>query len=289
MPKARLNGVEAFYELHGQGVPALFIHGGYGGAATTLVPQPPIVPDILPADRVQTITYDRRSAGRSEYVSTAYAVADLAADALALLDYLSHDRAIIIGSSAGGPIALQFALAYPQRVIALGLPNTGANLSSTERAVGVERRTLVERARTEGDRTVFAERKERLRQAPATGSAAPTPEAATRAQERQRRVQAALDQVNDEDLCRYFVGELRNYGAYIDVDFTPRLGDLRMPVCIIHGDADAVVPFAWGEALHHGIPGSEFHSIAGGGHGILMWPAGAAALREWVLKVITAA
>lgn len=286
MPKARVNGVETSYEVQGTGVPALFIHGGYGGAATTLVPQPPIVPHILPAERVQTITYDRRGAGRSEYVLSPYTVADLAADARALLDYLGHERAIVIGSSAGGPIALQFALAHPERVLALCLPNTGANLSSTERAVGRERRALVERARAEGIDAVFTERKASLRQPPPVATAALPPAVAARGEEQRQRLQAALAGVSDGDLCRYFAGELRNYGAYIDVDFTPRLGELRMPVCIIHGDADAVVPFAWGEALHRGIPGSEFHTVPGGGHGILMWPGGAAALRDWVLRMI---
>lgn len=285
MAFAAIHGVQTNYETQGTGVPALFIHGGYGGAATTLVPQPATVAGILPPERFQTITYDRRSAGRSEYTLTPYTLADLAGDAAALLDHLGHERAIIIGSSAGGPIALQFALAYPERVIGLGLPNTGANLSSEERAVGRERRRLVERAGAEGDAVVFAERQEQLRRAPASGVTPPGAGAADRARERSEQVQAALTAVGEDDLRRYFSGELRNYGAYLDVDFTPRLGELLMPVCIIHGDADAVVPFAWGEALQRGILGAEFHRIAAGGHGILMWPEAASALRDWALRI----
>jgi pimeloyl-ACP methyl ester carboxylesterase len=285
MPTATVNGVRTNYEVHGRGTPALFIHGGYGGAATTLVPQPAIIPDILPADRIETITYDRRGAGLSAYVTAPYTLPDLAADARALLEYLGHDRAIIIGSSAGGPIALQFALSYPEQVIALALPNTGANLSSIERPVGRERRSMLERARSEGVQAVFAERKEKLRQPPAAATPGPDPAATERARERERRLREALAATTDDELCRYFAGELRNYGAYIDIDFSSRLGELRMPVCIIHGDADAVVPFAWGEQLHQGIPGSEFHRIPGGGHGILLWPAAAAALREWAVNV----
>lgn len=285
MPRATVNGVELSYEVHGQGVPALFIHGGYGGAVSTLVPQPSNVPDILPQDRIQTITYDRRGAGASEYVLTEYDLTDLAADAAALLDHLGHQRAIIIGSSAGGPIALQFALSYPERVIGLCLPNTGANLASPERAAGRERRALVERARAEGDHAVFVERKERLRQAPPVGATPPDPAARSRAEQRQQRIIEALAGVSDADLERYFIGELRNYAAYLDFDFTPRLAGLRMPVCIIHGDADATVPFAWGEALHQGIPGSEFHRVPDGGHGILQWQGGADALRDWALRL----
>lgn len=286
MPTARVNGIETYYEVTGQGVPTLFIHGGYGGAPTTLVPQQGVEPDILPKDVFATIVYDRRSAGRSQYIAEPYTLPDLAADAAGLLDHLGHDRAIIIGSSAGGPIALQFALNYPERVIALGLPNTSANLSNPERAVGRDRRELVDRAAKEGDRAVFEERKARLREAPAMGAVAPVPGMKERMEERQRSLTEALGKVSDEDLFRYYQGELRNYGAYIDFDFTPQLAELTMPVCIIHGDADGTVPFAWGEALHHGIAGSEFHRIGGGEHGILRWPDGAAALREWALRVI---
>ena len=174
-------------------------------------------------------------------------------------------------------------------MLGLALPNTGPNLASPERAAGRERRTLVERLEAEGLAAVFATQKERLRRAPAPGVMPPVPGAVERAEERRQAVQRTLDQASDEDLARYYAGELRNYGAYLEADFTPRLHELRMPVCIIHGDADATVPPAWGDALHRGIPGSELHVIPGGGHGILQWPEGAAALRGWVLRIISAA
>jgi hypothetical protein len=52
VPKATVNGVELFYEIHGEvggsGQPVIFIHGGYGGAATAVVPPlPPEVTGIL--------------------------------------------------------------------------------------------------------------------------------------------------------------------------------------------------------------------------------------------------
>ncbi|MGH7258263.1 MAG: alpha/beta fold hydrolase, partial [Nitrospiraceae bacterium] len=58
-----------------------------------------------------------------------------------------------------------------------------------------------------------------------------------------------------------------------------------LPVCIIHGTADATVPYAWGEALHRAIPRSEFHPVEGAAHGVLQWPAAAAALGGWVLRL----
>src|SRR3954451_4029275 len=101
MPHASVNGVELFYEVQGTGQPVLFIHGGYGGAESAVVPKlPPEITGILPADRFQVITYDRRNAGQSEFTTDHYTIDDLAADALALLDHIGAGRTIIVGSSA---------------------------------------------------------------------------------------------------------------------------------------------------------------------------------------------
>ncbi len=280
MPEASVNGVETHYEVQGAGTPVLFIHGGYGGAATTLIPVPNVIRSVLPQDRFHLVTYDRRCCGQSEYVLREYTLVDLAADAAALLGHLGIGRAIIVGSSAGGPVALQFALAYPQRVLALSLPNTGANLMDRSRAVSVQRAQLVERFRKDGARAVFESRKEQLRTPPEVAGAA----AAEMAVRRESLV-AALAALPEDDLFRYSTGEICNFAAYLGFDFAPRLHELKMPVSVIHGTADATVPFEWGKALHDGIPQSEFHPIEGGVHGIIGNAAAAEVLRAWGSRV----
>ena len=274
-----MNGVELWYERHGAGLPLLFIHGGYGGAGSTLGPATEeVIVSILPPERVQTIVYDRRNAGRSQYVLAPFTLADLVADAAALLDYLGHRRAVIVGSSAGGPIAMLFALTHPERTIGLALPNTGADLLSEERQVGRERRALIERLEREGAEAVFAGRREALRE----------------------QAGAAQGAVSDDDLRRYSTGEIYNFAAYRGYDLTGRLSELAelaergLPVCVIHGTADETVPFAWGEALHRAIPGSEFHTIEGGGHGILRWQTrgrrcGSGCLESWTGRGLASA
>ena len=118
MPFATVNGIRLSYESIGEGVPLLFIHGGYGGAATTLAPQTHAIRTILPRDKVRTILYDRRNAGLSDYTDAHYTLKTIAADALGLLDHLQIKRAIVVGTSAGGPPALEIALSHPERVIA---------------------------------------------------------------------------------------------------------------------------------------------------------------------------
>ena len=280
MPFADVNGVRLFYESIGEGVPLLFIHGGYGGAATTLAPLPQAIETILPRDKVRTIVYHRRNAGLSQYTDAHYTMATIAGDALGLLDHLGIKKAIVVGSSAGGPPALEIALSNPERVIALCLPNTGANLASLERPQGKTRLELVQRCKSEGDRAVFEERKASLRIPVPSESKDPVEIA------RQEKLKAALQTVSDDDLFRYSVGEIRNFEAYLGVDYTQRLGELKMPICIIHGTADRVVPYTWGEALHKAIPQSEMHPIPDADHGILSYEGAAGALRDWVSRVL---
>jgi 3-oxoadipate enol-lactonase len=166
---------------------------------------------------------------------------DLADDARALLDHLGAGRTIVIGSSAGGPIAIQFALKYPQRTLALCLPNTGPNLMNPARPRSTAFNELVALARSEGDRAAFESRKAALRQAPVLGGPRANDPAAIA---RNAAVAEALQTISDDDLFRYSTGEVRNLEAYQGFDFTSRLGELTMPVRIIPGTADATVPIA---------------------------------------------
>ena len=106
MPTAKINDIEMSYEVQGTGTPALFIHGGFGGTASTILPpQPRVIADILPLDQVQLVTYDRRCAGQTDYVLDEYTLDDLAADTRALLEHPGIDRSIVIGDSMGGMVA----------------------------------------------------------------------------------------------------------------------------------------------------------------------------------------
>ena len=194
MPFANVNGVRLSFESVGEGVPLLFIHGGYGGAATTLAPQNHAIKTILPRDKVRTILYDRRNAGLSDYGDAHYTLATTRRRRARPARSSGIGKAIIVGTSAGGPIALEIALSKPERVIALCLPNTGANLASLERPQGKTRLELVQRSKSEGDRAVFEGRKASLRIPVPSDSKDPAEVA------RQEKLKAALQTVSDDDL-----------------------------------------------------------------------------------------
>jgi pimeloyl-ACP methyl ester carboxylesterase len=288
MPTMPVNGVETYYEVQGEGTPVLFIHGGFGGAPSTLVPSERVITGLLPQDRIRLITYDRRSCGQSQYILEPYTLEDLAADARALLDRLGIERAIVIGDSMGGMVAQQYALSFPETVIALALVETGVDLMD-DTVWGKQMRDEVAWAERDGAAAVFEARRDRLRNPPAPPATQEFPqELAERVRAQQSAYADAVAQISDDELLTYFAGALRNEAAFIGYDFENDLGAFSMPVCVIHGNADRVVPLDLGQELRDWIPGAEFHEIEGGTHGILAFAAAAEALRDWVLRMATA-
>ncbi|MCZ6888502.1 MAG: alpha/beta hydrolase [Gammaproteobacteria bacterium] len=295
MPTAHVNGIALHFEDSGQGIPVLFIHGGYGGPATTLVEPtlPPIVSALQGVARV--ITYDRRSAGRSQYVLDAYTMGDIATDAAALIDYLEIERCIVVGSSAGGPIAIQFALNWPERLLGLALPNTGPALmceapsgfdEPLPEGVALRKRRIrhfldqVEDAARLGDKAYFETHEEDIRNPRMPPGASATPNDTT------RRIQQALAAASSDVLFECYIGMLRNYSAYIDVDFTAALDQVHTPTFIVHGTADRVVPIEYAQVLQQRIPQTEYHAIDGAGHGILFNIPAQRRLARWVAALI---
>jgi pimeloyl-ACP methyl ester carboxylesterase len=100
-----------------------------------------------------------------------------------------------------------------------------------------------------------------------------------------------LDQLrpalSNADLFTYSTGEIRNYEAFLGYDFTTRLGELEMPVLIVHGTSDGTVPFEYAERMHHLIPGSDFHAIEGADHGITAYPEAQTVTSAWLQRMAT--
>ena len=67
----------------------------------------------------------------------------------------------------------------------------------------------------------------------------------------------------------------------LHVDLTARLPELRMPVLVVHGDHDTVVPFEYGRILADAIPQARFVAFPGVGHGMLMLPEVQQVVLDW--------
>ncbi len=118
MPKVTANGIEIYYESHGDGQPLVLISGiGY-----TNWQWHRMVPYL--ADRFQVITFDNRGVGQTDKPAGPYSAHMLAADTVGLLDALGIDKAIIMGHSMGGFIAQALALEFPHKLEKLILAST---------------------------------------------------------------------------------------------------------------------------------------------------------------------
>jgi pimeloyl-ACP methyl ester carboxylesterase len=227
MPKERINGFSMYYEVAGEGVPLLFVHGGLGGGRGSAGFRQL---HMAALSRYATvIAFDRRAAGQSEAPATGYGFDCFVADILALLDSLGCQRAVLMGTSAGGPQVLQCALDHPERVMGLVL---GSTASQTVRV-------------------------------PPELAALTTYLGTTALSDLQKTLGQASGGVVGGILQTYLAYHL--HGDPI----AERLAEIEAPALVLHGTADEEVPFAEGRRLHVGLRNASLVSFEGGGHGIM--------------------
>lgn len=101
-----------YYETRGSGPAIVLLHDGLLSAVTWDEVWEPL------ASRHQVIRYDRRGYGRSELPTKSYSSTE---DLQKLLTHLKRQHAVIVGSSSGGALAIDFAIAHPQMVDGLFL------------------------------------------------------------------------------------------------------------------------------------------------------------------------
>jgi len=120
MPRARVNDIDLYYQVHGQGHPLLLIQGFGGGHEGWFFQTRAF------KKHYQVIVFDNRGIGRTDRSPAPYTIKTMADDAIGLLNHLGIDSAHVLGMSLGGMVAQEVAIGYPQRVIKLVLVCTSA-------------------------------------------------------------------------------------------------------------------------------------------------------------------
>ena len=136
-----VNDARLWYDETGSGDAVLLLHGGLGDSGLW----EPVVPFL--AERFRTIRTDLRFYGRSTGPAVPWSWQE---DVVGVLDALEIDRAALVGLSLGGKLALDVALAQPERLWALGLvaPGLGGHDGT---AYSEEQEARYEAAEAEGD------------------------------------------------------------------------------------------------------------------------------------------
>src|SRR5436309_5275528 len=123
MPYAKNGDVELYYETFGQSTdPTLLLVNGLGSQCINFRAE---WCEKFAAEGFFVIRFDNRDVGLSTKFENVpvdevpYTLSDMAADAVAVLDALSVDRAHVMGVSMGGMIVQAMALEHPERLISL--------------------------------------------------------------------------------------------------------------------------------------------------------------------------
>ena len=226
------DGARLYYELEGrEDAPVLVLSNSLG---TTLDMWAPQMPALLQHFRV--LRHDARGHGRSDVTPAPYAIAQLGADVLALMDHLGMARAYFCGLSMGGMIGMWLGSHHAGRLERLVLCNTAAKIGTPDtwnpRIAKVEAEGMASIVDLVLERWFTAGFRQR----------APDQVAIVR--------QMLLDTAP--------AGYSANCAAVRDMDQRAGIASILVPTLVIAGTHDGSTPAADGRAVSDAIPGAQY-------------------------------
>ena len=252
-----LHGHRVFYRRAGWGPVVLLIHGITGSSLTWEEVIEPL------AEKYTVVAPDLLGHGDSDKPRGDYSIAAYANGMRDLLSVLDIERATVVGHSLGGGIALQFAYQFPERCERLGLVNSGG--------LGREVSPVLRAASLPGAELVMPLIVSDLGVRAGGAVSGLFARVGLRPGPHLQEMGRGYASLVDADARLAFVNTLR---AVIDsggqkVSALDRLYLAeRMPVLIIWGDRDPIIPVEHGRRAHAEIPHSRFVEIPDARH----WP-----------------
>lgn len=237
MPHIRLRDFTMHYLEQGAGGTPIVFVGGFVATHRWWLPT---------LERLSTADYhayalDPRGTGQSEAPASGYAIAQLADDLHQFAEALGLTRFILVGHSLGGGIALQYAVAHPDRLAALVLVDPLA-ASGTRLAPEITDWINAQCGNPEGIRGIVL-------------GAFATPPTGAYAE------QLVTDGVAwGQGIYRGMMDEMARFSI---VD---RLPTLTVPTLLLWGDKDGVIPFAAIAEIFSAMPGCALEIWHGVGH-----------------------
>ena len=271
MPQIEANGILLEVERHGDRAnePLLLIRG----LGSQIIHWPPAMIRGFVDAGFHVITFDNRDAGLSQAFPDGpeYTLEDMAADGLALLDALELDSVHALGISMGGCILQLMALAAPSRL------RSATIVFSTSGAFGaVERSEANEALFNQSLPDVETHREDLVDHLLRCDHEWGSPAFPFDETERRALINRAIDRSYRPD------GQARQLAAILSTPpFAERLGEVRTPTLVIHGDSDTLLPIEHGRDIAARIPGARMVEVEGMGHD-LEGGGGEIAMRETV-------
>jgi len=242
MPYAENNGTKIFYDIHGQGTPIVFLHPWTTNGYIWYY-------QMFPFARTnQVIAIDHRGHGRSDKPQSGYSIQEHARDVKAVLDAEKIDRAVLVGNSIGGMIAMQFTLDNPGRVLGQVILSSGTGLGE-----GMPKEAA------EAFKKDFV------------GTFSALLEGAVSAKSKRERpeileVMKSHFQVQSNFPKHVFDSSMADPNGVFGWNIKNQLSSIRTPTMVIAGEEDNATPVAANKFLADNIPGAKLSVVKDVGH-----------------------
>jgi len=231
--RIQTNGIQMNYELMGdKGREVVMLSHSLASSLNMWEPQM----DVL-SRHFRVLAYDIRGHGGAEATAPPYTLAQLADDAVALLDALHIERVHWVGISMGGMIGQCMALSRPERLKSLSLCDTAAVVPPEAGPVWQER---IDLARREGMAPLVQPTLERWFTPAFLGSNPPV-----------------VDRIRQQILDTPVDGYIGCSEAIRRLNYLDRLHEIRVPTLIMVGENDPGTPVEASRAMHERISGSR--------------------------------
>jgi pimeloyl-ACP methyl ester carboxylesterase len=185
-------------------------------------------------DRYRCIAWDERGFGETVFDDRPFTYWDSGDDAIALLDHLGIDKAVLLGMSQGGFLSMRAAMSHPDRVNGIVLIDSGAHADPPEVLEGYQ--GLV-------DRWVNDESLDEVAGIIATiiiDDPRLNPEWITRWKQRDRNsIKLPAQTLLTRD------------------DISGRVDEIKCPVLLVHGENDSAIPIDTAAHLSEQLPNSH--------------------------------
>ena len=243
-PRSRPIG---YWQAHGHGPPLVLINGfAASGRAWPRAWLRSL------ERRFRVLTFDNRGSGFARYADTPFSIADLADDAVKVMDAADSPVAGVFGISMGGMIAQELALRHPERVTGLILaasrpPNPAFHPPSLQSTLMMVRPPLPGESLSRYFEKLWSH------------SAAPG-FAETHPEEIAELVTQSLERPTGRAML---IAQARAMSAW---GHSERLTEIDLPTLVMHGALDPLSPVANGRALAKLIPGARYVELPGVGH-----------------------
>ncbi|HLW69463.1 MAG TPA: alpha/beta fold hydrolase [Candidatus Binataceae bacterium] len=242
MPIAQNGAVKVFYDTYGQGTPIVFLHPWSTNGYIWYY-------QVFSFARTnQVIVIDHRGHGRSDKPAGGYSIQEHASDVRAVMDAAGAQKAIIVGNSIGGMMAMQFALSYPDRVKGLLILSSGTALGENM-----------------PKETAAAFQSDYL------GTFGALMEGAVSAKSKRERpeildVMRAHFAVQSNFPKHVFDSSLADPNGVFNWNIKSRLASIKAPTLVVAGEEDQATPVEANKYLADNIPGAKLLTVKDVGH-----------------------